>query len=90
MMRPDFLLNFVSLAPLAQEVKDSDRAIFPSVLGIRLSSRLGSSAFKRVMANANEASSVDETRDGSMITEFVNSLEGDNVKVYENTFESLG
>jgi hypothetical protein len=90
MMRPDFLLNFVSLAPSAQEVKDSYRAIFPSVLGIRLSNRLGSATFKKVMANANEVWSVDEARAGSMITEFVNSLKGDNVKVYENTFGSLG
>jgi hypothetical protein len=54
MMRPDFLLNFVSLAPSAQEVKDSYRAIFPSVLGIKLSNRVSSELFKKVMANANE------------------------------------
>jgi hypothetical protein len=89
MMRPDFLLNFVSLAPSAQEVKDSYRAIFPSVLGIRLSNRLGSRAFKQVMANANEVWSVDEARAESMITGFVDSLKGDNIKVYENTLEDF-
>jgi hypothetical protein len=38
------------------------------------------------MANANEVWAVDEARAASMITNFVNSLKGDTVKIYDHTW----
>ncbi len=83
MMRPEFLLNFISFAPSATEVLKSYRTIFPSVLGIRLSNRLHSESFKNVMEKANAVAGVDDARAASMITDCVNSLKGDSIKVYE-------
>ncbi len=36
MMRPEFLLNFIAMAPRLGEVRNAYRTIFPSLLGIRL------------------------------------------------------
>jgi hypothetical protein len=84
MMRPEFLLNFISMAPSTAEVSRSFERIFPTVLGVKLSNRVPAKAFRRVMEAANEIWAVDEARAGAMITEFTNTLKGDNVKVYEN------
>jgi len=87
MMRPEFLLNFISFAPSAREVMDSYRTVFPTVLGIRLSNRLQSETFRQVMKKANEIWSVDGARASAMITECINVLKGDSVKIYENKWQ---
>jgi hypothetical protein len=84
MMRPEFLLNFVSFAPSAREVVESYRTVFPTVLGIRLSNRVHDHTFREVMGQANVLWAVDEARAASMITSCINSLKGDMVKIYEN------
>ena len=84
MMRPEFLLNFISFAPSAREVLDSYREVFPTALGVRLSNRVQENTFREVMVKANEVWSVDEARAGAMITECVNALKGDTIKVYEH------
>jgi hypothetical protein len=86
MMRPEFLLNFISFAPSAKEVANSYREIFPSVLGIRLSNRVSRHTFREVVKSANEIFAVDEARAASMITACVNQLKGDTLKVYETNY----
>src|SRR5262249_12825925 len=39
-IRPDFLYNYISLAPSPQEVEDAFAGIFPTLLGINLSLNL--------------------------------------------------
>jgi hypothetical protein len=48
MVRPDFLLNFLTLAPSAREARQTLGHVFPSVLGIRLSRRMKESAFHAI------------------------------------------
>jgi hypothetical protein len=84
MMRPEFLLNFISLAPTMSEVKDSFATIFPSVLGVKLSNRVADYAFKDIVRSANEVWSVDEARASAMISALTDKLKGDTLKVYEN------
>jgi hypothetical protein len=84
MMRPEFLLNFISLAPEHAEVVKSYRNIFPTALGVRLSARLPTEAFDKVMADATELAAYDDARAGAMITELTNKLKGDSLKMYEN------
>ena len=36
-MRPEFLLNYIALSPSSKAVAESYRAVFPTILGIRLS-----------------------------------------------------
>ena len=89
MMRPEFLLNFISLAPSTAETANSYRTIFPSVLGVRLSSRLPDNTFKDVVRKANEVWSVDEERAGAMIAELTEKLKGDTIKVYDAEYDEL-
>ena len=84
MMRPEFILNFIALAPSLREVKESYRTVFPSILGVQLSNRLGAGVFRKVMGDANEIWQTDESRASAMITELLDALKGDNLKVYEN------
>jgi hypothetical protein len=37
MMRPEFILNFIAVAPSAEQVRESYGTIFPTLLGVRLS-----------------------------------------------------
>lgn len=88
LMRPEFLLNFISFAPAVKEVANSYRAIFPTILGIRLSNRVSASTFRKVMEAANQIWNVDEARAGAMITDYTNSLKGDSLKVYEHRWNA--
>ena len=36
-MRPDFLLNYISLAPKKRDINDVYKEIFPSLLGVNIS-----------------------------------------------------
>lgn len=87
MMRPEFLLNYISFSPDHAEVVKSYRNIFPTVLGVRLSSRLPSSTFQGVLAQAAEAISYDPARAGAVIAALTDKLKGDQMKIYENKWE---
>ena len=76
-MRPEFLLNFVSLAPSAEKARRAFEQIFPTLLGIRLARRMDVSAFAKVMEKVDEASSLDEDRRGAAIAAIVDKLKGD-------------
>lgn len=84
MMRPEFLLNFIAFAPDGHEVMRSYKEIFPTTLGVRLANRLQAGTFRQVMEEANRVWKVDEARAASMITDCINRLKSDNLKIYEN------
>lgn len=88
MMRPEFLLAYVSFAPKMAEIHESYNKIFPSVLGVRLSSRLPNTSFMKVMKEANEVATYDDARASVMITQLTERLKGDALKRYENPWES--
>ncbi|MEG3146531.1 hypothetical protein U1839_17905 [Sphingomonas sp. RT2P30] len=83
MMRPEFLLNYIAMAPKLAEVHQSYATIFPSALGIRLSTGIRDSEFRRVMRDAAEISEVDDARAGAMITALSTKLQGDAMKEFE-------
>lgn len=90
MMRPEFLLNFISFAPELKTVRDSFERIFPTALGVRLSARLSPDVFDRVVSQASEISAYDDARAGAMIVSLTNKLKGDSLKIYETPWtESL-
>lgn len=84
MMRPEFLLNYISLAPNLREVRDSFKKIFPTTLGVRLSSRLPRAVFDDLLHKASEVAKYDDARAGAMITDLTNKLKGDARKDYDN------
>lgn len=82
-MRPDFVLNFVSWAPSLEEVRRSYAAVFPTTLGIQLSNRLKESVFHDVMNKMSEAGEVSDARLRAKVGEMANELKGDQFKEYE-------
>ena len=75
-MRPEFLLNFVALAPSAESSRKSFANIFPTLLGIRLAKRMDESAFHSLMERVDKATQLDEHRRSAAIAGIVDSLKG--------------
>jgi hypothetical protein len=61
-MRPDFLLNFLTLAPSARAARQDFAKIFPTMLGIRLARRMASAAFDEIMDKVEQAEQMEEPR----------------------------
>lgn len=83
MMRPEFLLHFIALAPSEAKVRKSYERIFPTLLGIRLSNRLDAQTFKTTMAHVKEAFSVDDAMARVRLEGLSNQLKSDFLKQYE-------
>ncbi|MDE0264782.1 MAG: hypothetical protein OXJ37_20435 [Bryobacterales bacterium] len=82
-IRPEFILNFVALSPTTQEIRDSYRKIFPTILGVKLSNRMREQVFNDVMNRTKELYAVDEARARAMMSDMSNRLKGDNHRKYE-------
>ena len=82
-IRPDFILNFVALSPTTEAVRKSYGAVFPTLLGIKLSNRMREQVFLDVMGKVKEMRKVDEARAKAMMSQMSNDLKGDNYKQYE-------
>jgi hypothetical protein len=76
-MRPDFLLNFLTLAPSAHETREAFKNIFPSMLGIQLARRMNSTAFAEVMDRVREAEQLDDGRRAAEMAKLTNELKSD-------------
>lgn len=77
MMRPDFLLNFLTLAPKAHEVRATFKTVFPGLLGVSLGRRMDVEAFHEVMDQVAEASELDDARRAAQMAKIVDKLKGD-------------
>ncbi len=76
-MRPAFLLNFLTLMPSTLQVRKDFATIFPSMLGIRLANRLDLDAFNAIMDQLGEAETMDEARRFVEIGKMTNKLKSD-------------
>lgn len=83
-IRPEFILNFVALSPTTEQVRKSYNAIFPSLLGVRLSNRMREDVFHNAMRKVKEMRELDESRAKTMMAQMSNELKGDNLKAYES------
>lgn len=54
LMRPEFLLNFLAIAPSCDEVRNSFKNIFPSTFGVQLGHRLDQGVFHSIMNAVKE------------------------------------
>lgn len=81
-MRPDFLLNFMTLAPSALEARRAFASIFPSMLGISLAKRMKPADFTKIMDKVAEAEQFDEARRTVEMGKLVNQLKGDISRQY--------
>lgn len=88
LMIPEFLLNFIALAPTTAEVRRTFAGVFPTRLGIRLSNRMREDVFKDAMAKAKEAGEINEARLHAKLAELSDELKGDRFKRYERSFDA--
>ena len=62
LMRPEFIVHFLASFPPVADVQKSYEKIFPTMLGIKLSSRMDEEAFKKIIEEARGFLEVDESR----------------------------
>jgi hypothetical protein len=84
-MRPEFLLNYLTLAPSAQETRRDFADIFPSLLGIQLSKRMTPAAFDEFMDRVREAEQLDDARRLVVMAKLTNQLKSDFGRQYTRT-----
>jgi hypothetical protein len=86
-MRADFLLNFMTLAPTAQETRATLGHVFPSLLGIKLSRRMNEDAFHEIIKKVKAAQEMDDARRTAAVAHLVDQLKANFNKQYDIQFE---
>jgi hypothetical protein len=81
-MRPEFLLNYIAYNPTDEAVRESLKLIFPSVLGVRLGSRLPSKTITRVLDRIDEAHKVDPVRAASIVADLADALKSNRMQAF--------
>jgi hypothetical protein len=87
-MRPEFILNFIALSPTKQAVADSYKAIFPSILGLRLSNRLRSDVVEDYVKRIKSAALLSDARARATVGELSDRIKSDRLKIYQRNFDS--
>ncbi|MFM5591080.1 hypothetical protein ACET60_07845 [Aeromonas veronii] len=81
-MRPEFILNFVSLAANADHVRKSFSDLLPTTAGLQLGRHLSSDTMHRLMGDAQEWAERPPERISMIINERANKLKHDQFKKY--------
>lgn len=81
-MRPEFILNFVALAPKAAEVRKAFGALLPTTAGLQLGRYLREEVMHSILDDVKDWSQLPPERVGVMIGEKVNRLKHDRFKQY--------
>lgn len=76
-MRPEFLLNFLRMAPSAEKARKAFASVFPSMLGIQLARRMPTNTFNKIIDKAAEAEGLDDARRTVEISKLTNRLKSD-------------
>ncbi|HUI14055.1 MAG TPA: hypothetical protein VL048_11375 [Xanthobacteraceae bacterium] len=79
-MRPEFLINYIAYNPTTDVVRESLRTIFPSLLGIRLGSRLEPHIVDTILQKIRAANEVDEARAKAMVAEHSDALKSNRMR----------
>lgn len=79
-MRPEFLVNYIAYNPTTAAVRKSLHNIFPSLMGIRLGTRLQEDTFKSVMEKIKAANTNDAPRALAMIAEHSDALKSQTMR----------
>ncbi|MGJ3402344.1 hypothetical protein [Glutamicibacter sp. Je.9.36] len=89
-MRPDFLLNFLTLAPAASHARASFSSIFPSLLGVTLSRRMADAPFKKMLGFVRESENLNESRRMAVIADYSDKLKSDLHRQYLTVHSDSG
>lgn len=76
-MRPDFLYNFVSLAPSKTETDEAFAALFPTVVGVNLSFRVPDVIVKSIHGFIRDYRSMNPGRVKATLKELIDNLKSD-------------
>jgi hypothetical protein len=87
-MRPELLINYIAYNPTTVEVRRSMGEIFPSLMGIRLGTRLEQEQFEKIMGKIKEAHSTDPARAQAMVAEHSNALIGQTLRDFSIKYTS--
>lgn len=90
MMRPEFVLNFVALAPKLADVRKAYENVFPSLLGVRLANRVKEDVFRDMMTKIKAAHDLEPGRREALIAQYSDKLKGDFRKVYDHNLNPRG
>lgn len=83
-MRPEFILNFVSLAASAETVRKSFTELLPTTAGLQLGKHLSSETMHQLMGSAEEWGDRPPERISMIITERIDKLKHDQFKRYSD------
>lgn len=90
-MRPEFLVNFLSLAPSMSDVRKSYSTIFPTILGIRLARRVKQDVLADVLKRVDETSEIEPGRVKSIVSELSDKLKTmslqDKLKIHKDELD---
>lgn len=81
-MRPEFLLNFLALAPTLGEVRAAFQDVFPAALGMQLSKRVSDESFHKLMRSVREAEGLEDGRRLAVMAGLADQLKSDLDKRY--------
>lgn len=86
MIRPEFILNLMTLTPSTAEVRHTYQNIFPSLLGIQLARRIDLNELSSVLSKVQEAQDLEPARRIAIVSQISNQLKGDFLKRYDHDF----
>ncbi len=81
-MRPEFILNFIVLAPEAAHVRKTFRQLLPTTVGLQLGQHLKHETMQQLLAGTEEWASLSPERVSMIISERINRLKFDRYKQY--------
>jgi hypothetical protein len=86
-MRPEFLLNFITLAPKASDVRRQFRDLLPTTVGLQLGHHLDVAAMDNLLGSVEQWAAYPPERISVMMADKANRLMHDRMKQYANTLE---
>jgi hypothetical protein len=89
-MRPEFLLNFLTLAPKAIEAEAGLRELLPSHVGLQIGEHLKPDQMHRILAELDNWKELPSQRVQIKISDAVDRLKFDRLKRYESNIDVLG
>ena len=89
-MRPEFLLNFLSHSPKASAVDPVVRELLPSHVGLQIGQHLNPSHMQKIFNHVDEWKNLSEPRREIRISSAIDALKYDRLKRYESNLDLNG
>lgn len=89
-MRPEFLLNFLSLSPATANVDPLVRDLLPSHVGLQIGQHLSADHMHKLMVHVDEWKLMPEARREIRVTDAIDQLKYDRLKRYQSALDLTG